>query len=225
MTCLQVCAGLPWDTKEGSTKTQPAVVQSKPQVPNVDHENEKMPSIPSETSGFEVHELMPSPVPASPPPHRGQMKRAAETGAAEETSKKPKRAIDKLQIDNVPPETAPEQAASASTRPQPERFDISTPRATDSDHCAASQATSRSRSPRDAPGEVDPLAGGMAVDQTVSAISETLLQLCHTRGAVRGTFGTREPLALKTFRKHGPNLTWVRTVGSSSRTNYVFGLG
>ena len=73
----------------------------------------------------------------------------------------------------MPPATAPGQAAS--TGPQRERFDISAPRATESDYCAASPATSRSRSPRDAPGEADPHAGGMAVDQTVSAITETLL--------------------------------------------------
>ena len=28
IACLELCAGLPWDTKEGSTKTQPAVVQT-----------------------------------------------------------------------------------------------------------------------------------------------------------------------------------------------------
>ena len=217
IACLELCAGLPWDTKEGSTKAQPAAVQSKPQavaVPNVDHEREEIPSIPSETVGFELRDLMPSPAPASPLPNREQMKCAAETGAADETRKKPKPAIDKLHTDSMPPATAPGQAAS--TGPQPERFDISASRATESDNCATSPARSRSRSPRDAPGEADPHAGGAAVDQTVSAIKETLLNqfvecgdptsgnsmcdvvdffghLSHTRRAVRCAFaGNKE---------------------------------
>ena len=161
IACLELCAGLPWATKEGSTKTQPAVVQSKPQVvaaPNVDHEDDPVPSIPSETVGFELRDLIPSPAPASPFPNREQMKRAAETGAANETHKKPKPAINKLHSDSMPPATAPDQARS--TGPQPGRFDISTPRATGSDYCATSQATSRSRSLQDAPGEADPTQGG-----------------------------------------------------------------
>ena len=59
-------------------------------VPNVDHENEEIPSIPSETGGFDLRDLMASPAPASPLPNREQMKRAAETGAAHATHKKPK---------------------------------------------------------------------------------------------------------------------------------------
>ena len=167
--CLESTAGLPWNTKDGSSKIQPALVVSKPRV-------EFVPVVPPaaaaqqpETSTGTKHGAL-------------DEHRLDEHRLEENTNKK-----QKLQTEDDPD-------VSMSPTPHqgqvPETFDIATPRSSPVPSVPYSPTTPassvRSRSPsRELPGEAGdtapsevPGTGGMEVENnvnTISAISDELL--------------------------------------------------